>query len=315
MLSDKYYKKYLKYKQKYLQYKSIKYNLLGGNRTIKKEKVSSIFNTNTVIKFKPFNVNELNIVLEHINEIIPSSLIGFPNEQLYFVTDSDNVVGIVAMEGGNIIKLDLSQSALITNNIIDFLKNNKLTEDNVFDDVIKNPDKVPERIYKYVMDKISNNMSLTDNNGEIDIKVKQNLAMEFILTNRATNDLNKTIIYYAIRHGKYDLLNTIKNMVGEENFKILMTVVDDLGRTPFMVSTHSQGLNPDGSQNKIFDFILENTPGEILHAFDYGLSNFDSEPKYSYKHLNALGWFNLRHVENKYIESKLRNLFGDVEFK
>ena len=88
------------------------------------------------------------------------------------------------------------------------------------------------------------------------------------------------------------MLYFILEKIGEENFSKLMTVTDKQNRTPFMISTYSVN-----NSNDIFDLILYFTPIEVLNNLD------------TVHNVNAIGWYNLRLVDNEYIFTKLNEIF------
>ena len=291
-----YYKKYLKYKQKYLKYeytnKIIKNNLLGGGI----EQWNEVKN-NHMIPIKNFSVEYLKSVQQFINKF-DSDAINCPTENINLIVKDDIVIGIILYndkELNNPKKLDNRIKFYIKNSIDKFIEeNNFMTKDfadkklmkELFN-VVNNEDK----IIKFIEEKYPD----------------RDEAYNFIKSYINHSDMNKNIIFYAVRYGKINLLEWIFNYVGTENFIKLLETIDTEGRTPFMISTHAME-NPEIT----FSIIRYYTPDKTLYAYDNG--NPRSDEKYSMKKLNALGWYNLRKINIESIHLELVKIFGDREF-
>jgi hypothetical protein len=290
-----YYKKYLKYKQKYLKYKYeniVKNNLVGGGVELWNSEKK-----NYIIPIKNFGVEHIDSVQEFINKF-DSDTINCLVENINLIVKDDIVIGIIPYNDNKFNDrkiLDNRVERFIKDSIDKFIQENNFMTKAVADkelmrklfDVDKNQDKIINFIKEKYPDKDE--------------------AYKFIKCHINRYDMNKNIIFYAVRLGKVDLLEWIKTYIEEENFRKLMETRDIEGRTPFMISTHAYE-NPEYT----FFMIKHFTPDNIIYAYDNG--NLRSEEKYSMKKLNALGWYNLRKINNVLIHSELERIFGDKEF-
>jgi hypothetical protein len=246
-----------------------------------------------MIPIKHFNVSHLDSVQEYVNNFDMSAL-NINVKDLNFIQENDIVIGIIGYESGNRKIFSPNERNYIQQSLNEFIEKNNYTttefREREFMKGLFNVEKNGPEIIRFIQEKYPD----------------KDTAYKFIKNFINPDDMNKNIIFYAVRRGIIELLLFILDHIGEANFSKLMDTRDIEGRTPFMISTHAVN-----NKEKTFSLIKHFTSLETLRAYDNGSNKSD---KYDLKKLNALGWYKVRNENNSNIFKELTDIFGDKEF-
>ena len=97
---------------------------------------------------------------------------------------------------------------------------------------------------------------------------------ELIINSRSHLDHNKTAIHYIARLGNIELLNYFKTLLNEDEFKQLISVTDNEGRTPLILGLRSLGDQKSSNFKELINLLIDNMSEEDLKIST--IQNYDA---------------------------------------